>query len=278
MPTMRLEDVNKDIPKVPTETYIQASQFIQKHTLSLLKGSRSPNTPEQTAVVGTGSLIWIRDKYFLLTAGHVWAAFDGEAAIFISRIDSITHSSYLLKDALTPTTFVELGEETPWSPDLVLLEIPKPMATELETRHSFFAIALEKPEPAELQWQPDYIAMGTPGMLSEVEPDALYFEVRGFFCHPIEYEEQDDVDFVVIRPHQEELSDLKKVTDFGGMSGGGFWEVLYFTTEDGKIDFNLRFLGVVFWQDDGLLRCQGRKAIGSVVNRLAKPSVVSLKL
>lgn len=266
--TMRLEDVDKTVPKVPTDAYLAAARFLSKHTLSLLKIQPYPTPP---AVVGTGSLIFLRGKHFLLTAGHVWEAFLSETNIYIQRVEGITHSYFIPKAALTATAFEEFGAEiTDQSRDLVLLEIPTPIVREIEATHSFHAIAQEKQEPEndDLKWQPDYIAMGTPGVLSHEEPDGRYFEMRGFWCHPCEYVEMEDQDFVVVRPHQEEEADLKKITYFGGMSGGGFWEVLYYNDENGKIDFNVRFLGVVFWQDVDLLRCQGRKTLSSLVKLL----------
>lgn len=274
MATMSLEDVNKEIPKAPPEVYFQACKFISRRTVSLLR-----EVPFQApAVVGTGSLLFIRNRYFMVTAEHVWRAFSSENLIYINRLESTTHSYSIPKSILKLTSFADFGKTiTAWSSDLVLLEIPEAIAKPLEaTTHAFHAIALESPTPETLQHQPDYVATGTPGVLSHVEPGApnvTYFELRAFWCHPVEYIEQDELDFLLIRPHQEDEKVLAKITDFRGMSGGGFWEVTYTTDENGKIDFEVRFLGVVFWgphgeQLDPVLHCQGRKGLISLLKQL----------
>ena len=60
-------------------------------------------------------------------------------------------------------------------------------------------------------------------------------------------------------------------TEFTGVSGGGFWDVLIYGTDSGETSWSLRLMGMACWQleivnDARGVRCLGAKSIRSLLS------------
>jgi hypothetical protein len=53
---------------------------------------------------------------------------------------------------------------------------------------------------------------------------------------------------------------------FNGVSGGGFWKITLFGLPNGEVDWNLKLVGVAFFElvgenNKSVVRCHGEKSI-----------------
>jgi hypothetical protein len=245
-------------PPVPMDLAHAAAHFVSKHCVALLRPD--PKQAGQVAMVGSGTLVRLRGRRFILTATHVWQALRNHPVVHYTLVQRMNHSAQLNRQALTAHSLPEVpdGHLTPTSPDLTLLELNPIDADLIETRLSF--MNLSRPFVArDDEISQDILVAGAPGELGKPELNHLSFELRGVFAEgDVEWDTEGDFEFITLKPTQE----LDSPISFrGGVSGGGLWLISYFPKSGGGIDYEIFLLGVVFWQDGERIRCHSRKSV-----------------
>jgi len=223
-------------------------------------------------LIGSGTLVEISGRHHILTAAHVWDA--TRHADRIGLVLTTRHPSRFAmpRDTVTPRVLSGRGSLECWGPDLALLEIAPVCVGVIRAHRSFLNLARQRES---LGAQPPAIEKGywaITGMveeLSDVRSDSssgiitANIEARAFFGgirYSYEREGLDYLDFGA-KPH---LAGLRR--SFGGMSGGGLWEIGLSRATDGVIRWSRHFRGVAFWEeresdDRMLVRCHGPQSV-----------------
>jgi len=261
----------------------EAANFISKHSVAFLLPDK--DAPGGVRLKASGSLVTFDQRYFVLTATHVWAGLRKSPTIHCSAIADITHRVNLPREALKAYSLDDdlekaLGSGTElkeFDPDLTLLELHPADYRNMAIRFSFFP--LEQEPHAEMN---DWVIIGAPGELAKRdarEIDALSFELRAIFVDTLTQEaEHDGLDFLRGLPYQ----DLNRpIQNYQGMSGGGLWSVSYFLDKPADKRYEVFLIGVIFWQNDKEvreIRCLGRKSIKQLVQKVRNAGPQNTKL
>jgi hypothetical protein len=249
---------------------LEAASFISKHSLAFLLPKQG--SPGGVQLKASGSLVTFDQRYFVLTATHVWAALQKSSTIHYSAISEITHDVVLRKEALKAYSLDDdleralvAGEDLKETDaDLTLLELHAADYRNMQVRLSFFSLAREPHAKID-----DCVIIGAPGVLAQSdakEINTMYFELRAIFVQALTHEaEHDGLDFLSGLPYQDASSPIQ---NYQGMSGGGLWSVSYFPGKPAGERYDVFLIGVIFWQDNGKIRCLGRKAIQRLVQKV----------
>ena len=252
---------------------LEAASFIGKHSLAFLLPEYG--APGGVRVRASGSLVTFDQRYFVLTATHVWAALRKSPIIHCSAIADISHDFNFPREALTPHSLddnlekaLDAGKELDdFDADLTLLELHPADRRRLETRSSFFPLEREPGEEMN-----DWVMIGAPGVLAHKdarEINTLSFEIRSIFVDTLTQEsDRNGLDFLRALPYEDPVSPVR---DYRGMSGGGLWSLSYYPDKLADERYEVFLIGVVFWQNDKTfkeVRCLGRKAIKQLIQKV----------
>lgn len=166
------------------------------------------------------------------------------------------------------------GQIEAWGPDLALLEVAPSYVSTIKTYKSFLNLSRQK---AELAKYPPNIEKGfwaITGMVEEFSNVQHHPEIktvtanvicRAFFSTIHKAHDHKDYDYIDAGAKLE-LPDVP--LSFGGISGGGLWQVDLSMDKSGTIswDGKRHFRGVAFWQSkpsDGrrVIRCHGPRSV-----------------
>lgn len=249
---------------------LEAASFIGKHSVAfLLPGQDAPGGVRLKA---SGSFVTFDNRYFVLTATHVWAALRKSPIINCSAIADLSHDFNLPREALTAYSFDDNLEKSlgagkkldEFDADLTLLELHPADRRRMETRSSFFP--LEREPDAGIN---DWVMIGAPGVLAHRdarEINILSFEIRSIFVDTLTQEaERNGLDFLRGLPYEDPISPIE---DYRGMSGGGLWSLSYYPEKLADERYEVFLIGVIFWQNDKEIRCLGRKAIKHLIQKV----------
>ena len=233
---------------------------------------RSHNAEPQLRFIGSGTLVQIQATYHILTAAHVWH--EARNVEQIGLVLTAYPSRFLMpREAISAKQLWK--RETPeWGPDLALLELARPFVSTIAAYKSFLNLALHRamfashtPATEKGLWA----VTGLVGQFSEVQrlPETRTIgataQARAFFSLVQQTHWRDGYDY--LDPGVKlQLSGVP--LSFGGVSGGGLWEVGLSMAKSGAPSWDGRrcFRGVAFWQSqpsDGrcVIRCHGPRSI-----------------
>lgn len=222
-------------------------------------------------LIGSGTLVEIKGTHHILTAAHVWHETRGAEQIGLT-LTAYPSAFAIPRDAIS-TKELWSRENPEWGPDLALLKLPHPFVSRIEAHKSFLNLAQQRvthavcPSATKGFWA----VTGMVGQFSEVQsrPEARIIEAnvqaRAFFSVIHETHQRDGYDYL----DPSAKLDLPGVpSSFGGVSGGGLWEIGLSMAKSGKIswDGGRQFRGVAFWQsavfdDHRVIRCHGPQSI-----------------
>jgi len=227
---------------------------IQNHFVPLLVGSRD-NLQHPVAFAGSGTLVELAGRHYILTADHVWNEVDakGWEEIGLMLADGAPlgiESKHIAAKRLRGESY------TRWGPDLALLEIPPNLVGAIIARKSFLSLARRRsmlsthpPKTEKSLW----VVMGMVGEKSRVElaeeTRTAIARVRGeaLFGVTCTAEQQSEFDYLTVYAK----TTLREVpSSFKGLSGGGLWEVTLGMRGDSITSKGQHhFRGVAFWQE-----------------------------
>lgn len=260
-----------DLPQSALE---QAREGIQAYLAPLIV--ISPDAPQDrtpVSLAGSGTLVELAGRHYVLTADHVWNGTEGWAVLAIALAAEGVPLS-IPRDRVMPR---RLGGPpyTEWGPDLALLEIPPHFVPAIKGRKSFLNLAKRRgmlgtrpPRMEKALWA----VMGMVQETSEVKPRTesgrVPVNIRGeaFFGVTVTVDDRGGYDY---------LTTYAKTTlpnvpaSFKGVSGGGLWEIgLTMKKATGEISWELEhhFRGVAFWEqprppNEVAIRCHGPRSI-----------------
>ncbi len=231
----------------------------------------SPRNPQRhVKLIGFGTLVEIEGTHHVLTAAHVWH--EAREAEEIGVALTVLPSTFSIpRDAVRAKTLWSHSDPE-WGPDLALLELPRPFVPRIAAHKSFLNLPQQRRRAAAQApalgrcWA----VTGMVGEFSEVHGPAegiveARIQGRAFFSliqgtHHSDGHDYFDVGAKVDLPGTP--------SSFGGVSGGGLWEIGLSQGRSGAIlwDGKPRFRGVAFWQSPlaggrRVIRCHGPQSV-----------------
>jgi hypothetical protein len=233
----------------------------------LLPQNPSPNL----RLIGSGTLLEIEGTHHILTAAHVWHEAKGADQIGLALTNY--RSRFLIRRDAIASKELWSSEDSQWGPDLALLEIPPPFVSTIAAHKSFLNLSQQRTTFASRQpvtGKELWAVTGMVGEFSKVQNSQeeriidADIQARAFFSVLQQTHEHNEYDYIDLS-----AKDLTGVpSSFGGVSGGGLWDIYLSITKSGEIiwDEKRHFRGVAFWQSavsNGrrVIRCHGPKSI-----------------
>lgn len=258
----------KSIPQsLDDEVALELQQFVVS-----LYVPRSQHSEPPLRFIGSGTLVQVEETYHVLTAAHVWH--ETRDAEQVGLVISSSPLEFKVHRYVITVKQVWDRENAEWGPDLALLQLPPSVVSTMKVHKSFLNLTLQK---AALGARPVRTEAGLwtiTGMVeqfSEVHqhPESSIVEVtapaKAFFSMIQQTHDRKGYDYfdcgVMVNLPGVPLS-------FGGVSGGGLWEVGVSMAKSGKISWDGKryFRGVAFWQSGvsggrRIVRCHGPRSI-----------------
>jgi hypothetical protein len=265
--------VSVDVPikDIPQAVLDDAGLRLQDYLVPLSGISGTTSSEPRCRFIGSGTLVEIGGVHHILTAAHVWheARDDQHIAFALTAYPS---AFAMPRDAIIAKTIWDRTDPD-WGPDLALLQIPEPFVSRIQAHKSFLNLPQQK---AALPAHPPTIAgrlWAVTGMVGEFSDIQVRFDKatidanvhgRAFFSGMLRTHQRDDYDYLDTAA---KLDLVGVPSSFGGVSGGGLWEV-GLSVKNGKLAWNGRrhFRGVAFWQSSvvhgrRIIRCHGPRSI-----------------
>jgi len=157
----------------------------------------------------------------------------------------------------------------PWGPDMQLLRLPKKYVLELKKRKKFYSLTAEIPELPNIDSLEVSVLIGAPDEQGTREPQRASLTINAMFPTIRDRYTNDGLDYVDL---ELPVAFPGIPTEFFGVSGGGFWDVLLYG-DSGRISWSLRLMGMACWQLEIIngmrgVRCLGARSIRTLIQAL----------
>lgn len=235
-------------------------------------GERDPE-PKQ---IGSGTLVKVGNRRFILTAGHVWS----ERLKFVQVLGVLVEQgSGLLHFPCPLLNVVSLSEDClrgkhgteEWGPDLALIELIGEELGTLNARRTFSELQRSTTTasvvPADGKHTGLWIVTGAPVELTVQHEGHQVVNAGIYGSRDTRPWERGALDYVDV--FWDRTSHPNAPKSLGGMSGGGLWHV-----EDVEENPVPRLVGTAFYasppdsEGRGFVRCHGPKSVRALVSRL----------
>ena len=256
----------KEIPQLVLD---EISQHLEQFFIPIFVQFSSP-TPN-IKLIGSGTLVEAYQKYYVLTAAHVWHE--------TGDVDQIgfalpPYSSLLIpRQGLSPKILCDQNNPQ-WGPDLALLSLPSSVVGKIKAYKTFLNFPKQKTaftnQPRKLE-KGIWAVTGMVGELSDVQNDLgtqiIHADIQGraFFGAITQTHEFHEYDYFDLKAKLE-LDGVP--SSFCGLSGGGLWQVDLLQTKSKQITWKEppHFRGVEFGQlpitnNYRTIRCHGPQGI-----------------
>jgi len=239
------------IKDLPPDLLDEIQERIKPHIIGLM-GVNVESSGEKAQLIGSGTLVQIKNKYGIITAQHLTNKL-GKFEKLGLNLETYVHKCEINNFYLN---VIDVGtfSQDQIGPDLAVIILPENIISTLKAKKLFWDISnhiqtvLSKPITQNLRNRL-WIVCGFPEVWSkDMGPVAGFDETKSCCClcgftGAEEYWTKDEFDYIKLSVRYENGADLPKT--FGGVSGGGVWSVELYRSEDGKItSSNPLFLGV----------------------------------
>ena len=212
---------------------------------------------------GSGTLVAVEDRDYILTAAHVWSTLREYPLIGITSQRENQQDRCLMETSAIAD--ITIGPEKPekWGPDLSFLRVPPLYAAKLRTNRAFYNLLKIRRIQPDHDHIETWVVMGAPAVYGQFSAKHADLTIAGFFSLVEQGHERNGFDYLdlgvaMVQP------DVPST--FGGISGGGLWKVLVFEAEEGQYKWLRSIQGVVFYQTEvaagrRFVRSHGRRSI-----------------
>lgn len=280
---MDKETVGMRITDIPMDFYNDATRQIINFGIGIVKVAES-DRGEDAILIGSGTLVNFNGRHFILTAQHVIDALPTKGNIGFVISEKL--HKYVLNAQNLSTIKIDRGNNPESGPDLGLINLPQPDTGTIKAYKSFYNVGNKKDRMLENPPEKDlgvWCICGIPDIETRSEkPQKGFDQVKAYlgFCGfggiSREYDlgEFDYIDFEV---QYNDRTDSP--LSFGGVSGGGLWQVIIGQKPGGVLVVKEVILsGVAFYQTElienkRIIKCHGRKSIyRNVLEKMKKGS------
>jgi hypothetical protein len=240
-----------------------------------LFGVYGSGASERLKFAGTGTLVTIDGSKCILTAAHVWEPFvrDKARGLGITLKENDDHSFFIGIETIVASGPAKISEGwTKWGPDIVFLRIPPEVLGRIEAVKSFVNLTMKEAGPPNVDSLENWVLMGAPEVQGIFSPTHASLAMNAIFATILRFHTHGDFDYVDL---DMDLSFPGIPEKFNGVSGGGLWSVLMFGLPNGGVDWNLKLVGVAFFELVGegnrsVVRCHGEQSIRIALSSVAR--------
>lgn len=274
------------ITDLPATTIDTACDHIAQYTVALNRVFRYNNKVD-SQLIGTGTLVTIAGIDCILTADHVLAALQESDRLSLMSSFKGEPRGHTFRLSHLGICRIARGATDETGPDIGVIVLPQKNIGALRSEKIFYNVDKRAERFAGGYLPLDHGFWFNCGIIGEtqkiLDPQSRFQSLKGYegLCgasaNPCESEDS-AFDYLEVRiDYGLNRSDLP--TSFGGMSGGGLWQVLLNRTPTGAIEPKDYVLsGVTFFQtalEQGVrkLRCHGRKTIYECVPNFVRATV-----
>jgi hypothetical protein len=260
-------DISTD--EIPQALLEEVRLEIQHYLVPLLVASLE-NPEHPLGLGGSGTLVELAGRHYILTADHVWDNAERWHQIGLMLAEGTPLG---IPCNLVRPKRLGLKPYSQWGPDLALLEIPPHLVRTIAARKSFLNLGRRRPmlatHPPRLE-KTVWAVMGLVGQKSKVELSAeretviATVRAEALFAWTCAAARRDEYDYLTLHARTT-LPDVP--SSFKGISGGGLWEIVLRMRGEKIISLGEHhFRGVAFWQtaeppDRVAIRCHGPYSI-----------------
>lgn len=265
--------VDVPIKDIPQNVLDEVCSQLKNYSVPIF--GLSPNKPDpQLSLIGSGTLVEIEGKHSILTAAHVWHGTRSVEEVGLTLTDYPSYSFVRIPRAGIRVRCLWNEYDSDWGPDLALLELPSPLVATIAAHKSFVNLPQQRvmlasriPNIEKGLW----VVIGMVDELSSIcfsEQEQITKAAvhgRAFFSLVQKSYQRNGYDFLDLSARMD-LPDVP--SSFGGISGGGLWEVGLSMGESGELcwDGNRHLRGVEFGQTKvsggcRMIRCHGPQSI-----------------
>jgi len=264
---------NIPIEDIPTTVLDQVENGLRHYFVPIVAHWKHKRAVPELKLIGSGTLIDIGGKGYIITAAHVWNAAAGADRLHLLVMAGRAKVEIPCVE-ISPKVIWERAGPEEWGPDIALLEIPPPQLATIRAYKSFlnFQQQLEDHSNSPPMIENTLWAMyGVVGEFSNVsvDPKKKSFDVelvaRAFFCGITQTHSKGEFDYYDTRA---DLWLPGVPSSFGGVSGGSLWQVGLSNTKSGDLswDGKRNFRGIAFWQSSAadeqrIVRFHGPRSI-----------------
>ena len=246
------------IEDIPMAVLDQVENGLRHYSVPILALWKRKPVPD-FRLIGSGTLMDVAGKGYILTAAHVWNAAAGADSLQVLMKAGRARVEIPRADISARTIWNRDGPEE-WGPDLAFLEIPPQQLGALRARKSFLNFEHQLADLAENPPQIEkglWAQYGVVDEFSDVNVDIKNKQLnaelvtRAFFGGVTQTHSIDGFDYYDTR------ADLwldGVPSSFGGVSGGGLWQIGLSISKAGDISWDEKrhFRGVAFWQSSAI--------------------------
>ncbi len=268
------------VTDIPLDFYNSATKQIINYGIGIVKVIEKETT-EDAILIGSGTLVDIKGNLGILTAQHVIDALpiDGNIGFIISE----QLHKFSLDVRVLPVIRIGRGKDPSTGPDLGFINLPDMIIGSIKALKSFYNVGLKRDKILENPPENDlgvWCICGIPDVETRHEGPSKGFEtVKGFlgFCGFGGVSKQScrgDFDYFDFDVYYNERT--QSPINFGGVSGGGLWQVIIARKPYGELIVKETILsGVAFYQtplveNKRIIKCHGRKSVYNQVYRIVK--------
>lgn len=267
-----LEEIEAELRAEPSELRGRIVRDVGSFTVALLAVTGS-GPGEKLQFAGTGTLVTDKVSHYILTAKHVWDEILDKAVkgvkpvgVGITLRPDIEHKLFIPREAIVPIGPAAPLEWNEWGPDLVFLRVPPEFLGRINAFKVFYPIDgwSQVKMKQEVPGIEIHLLMGTPEEKGQYTETFADLQIVGMSQNVSARREKDGWDYLDL---DMDLSLPDVPQSFGGVSGGGLWEVLVFRRPGGsKTTWIATLEGVAFHQSDPennhrVIRCHGLNSI-----------------
>jgi len=224
---------------------------------------------EVLRLCGSGTLVRVADRHFILTAAHVWEALQASRQFGITVRENLDHRFLMETQSIPAFTAEKPANWGEWGPDLAYLLLPQGYIGPIQAHQCCFYNLTEQ-----RQCGPDcdhietWMLLGAPVALGNFTRMHANFYMVGHLSRIVEHHQRGGFDYIDLQADMA-LPDVPQ--DFRGVSGGGLWSVrIWVSSSEDKIEWLPSLQGVAFYQLAPIegrrtIRCHGIESIRSTL-------------
>jgi hypothetical protein len=217
---------------------------------------------------GSGTIVRADSRLYILTATHVWEQLSRLTTIGVPLAGGV--APYLIPRALMIGVAVGQRRSDEWGPDLTLIRIPSSHVARIEAHKVAYNLTMradsvlrDGPAVSEGCW----VILGAPDERAQLDAHGGMLNEMAAFGAIAQTHARDGFDYVDFGIDRTGSS-VGAPVSFGGVSGGGLWQICFERSAAGDLVWNRQkhLEGVAFYQSaivDGrqILRCHARRTL-----------------
>ena len=263
------------ISDLPQDFLIKITRSILNHLVGLIR-IRNDKSSDNIQLIGSGTLVYLDDTFGILTAHHVLEAIPANGILGLILPYHDKEHRYTIDISLIAKMPIARGDVDSDGPDLAFIKLPQPYIGQIKAHGTFYNLAHDHEEMLNSPVDNNIGMWAVSGFPNEYTKE---IESIGCFDGVIKYEgnclfgsidkSYSSGEFDYIEMPADYQNDVPE--SFGGVSGGGLWQIVLEQPPQGNIRVNrIIFSGVAFYQSAlennfRSLKCHGRKSVYQIV-------------